>query len=142
MSFTYQAKSDKQIKDSYNRRKRENLNGFDSFHDYLNWYRSQELKCHYCGLKEIESQELAMRGILTSKRFPQNGIIGRGQSRGIWLEVDRSNPNENYSRENCILSCYYCNNDKSDIFDGMMYLEFFQNRVHFLRKLLIDKRTH
>jgi hypothetical protein len=92
-------------------------------------------------LNEVESQELSIRGILTSNRFPKNGIIGQGKSRAVWLEVDRINPNGSYSRENSVLCCYFCNNDKSDVFSGEMYSQFFQNRVTFLRQLLKNKNA-
>lgn len=117
-------------------RARNNENGFDSFQDFLEWYREQELVCSFCGLTEIESQRIAMTGILTSGRFPQAGIVGRGTNRAAWLEVDRNDPNGLYSRDNCTLSCYFCNNDKSDIFDSHQYQEFFQNRTAFLRRLI------
>lgn len=140
MPFEHKHKSIKQLKESYNRRQRDGVNGFLNFDDFLNWYNNQELFCNYCGLTEAESQEISMRSILTSNRFPQNGIIGQGKSRAIWLEVDRINPNSNYSRENSVLCCYFCNNDKSDVFSGEMYSQFFQNRVAFLRQLLLDNR--
>jgi 5-methylcytosine-specific restriction endonuclease McrA len=87
-------------------------------------------------LTEVECQKIVKTGLLTSKRFPKDGILGRGQSRGFWLEIDRVNPKENYSVQNCVLSCYFCNNDKSDVFDGENYKDFMKNRVGFLRKIL------
>jgi len=140
-NFQYRPKTIKQLKESYNRRSRDGLNGFVSFDDFLDWYNSKELNCHYCGLNEVESQELSIRGILTSNRFPKNGIIGQGKSRAVWLEVDRINPYGSYSRENSVLCCYFCNNDKSDVFSGEMYSQFFQNRVTFLRQLLKNKNA-
>ncbi len=136
MPFEHQPKTIKQLKESFNRRIRSGVNGFIDLDDFLNWYNNQNLSCFYCGLTEAESQEISMRGILRSSRFPQNGTIGQGKSRGVWLEVDRINPIGSYSRENCVLCCYYCNNDKSDVFSGEMYSQFFQNRVAFLRQLL------
>jgi hypothetical protein len=85
-------------------------------------------------------QELSITGILTSKRFPQEGTVGRGTNRGVWLEVDRIDPNGLYSRDNCVLCCYFCNNDKSDVFAGDQYVQFFQNRVAYLRQLLNERR--
>lgn len=140
MPFIYQPKTIQQLKDTYRRRVRERVNGFDSFDDFHNWYQEQDLVCHYCGLTESESQEISMTGILTSKRFPQNGIIGQGTSRAVWLEVDRLKPNGLYSRGNCVMCCYFCNNDKSDVFGGNEYTDFFQNRVQYLRQLLNDNR--
>jgi len=77
-----------------------------------------------------------MTGILTSNRFPQQGKLGRGQSRGVWLEVDRIKPKESYSPENCVLARYFCNNDKSDVFHGNDYKVFMADRVGYLRGLI------
>ncbi len=136
MNFEYKPKSIEQLRQTYNRRVRQVVNGFDSFIDFHDWYQHQKLVCHYCGLTEVESQKIAMIGILTSKRFPQNGVVGQGTNRGVWLEVDRQTPNESYSRDNCVLCCYFCNNDKSDVFSGNEYMNFYQNRVEYLRRLL------
>lgn len=140
MPFVYQPKTIQQLKNTYSRRVREGVNGFDSFDDFHDWYQEQDLVCHYCGLTESESQEISMTGILTSNRFPQNGIVGQGRSRAVWLEVDRLTPDGLYSRDNCVMCCYFCNNDKSDVFGGNEYTIFFQNRVQYLRQLLNDNR--
>lgn len=136
MSFVYQPKTVEQLRRNFNKRVRNNENGFVDFNDFLDWYRNQELVCSYCGLTEVESQRIAITGILTSNRFPQNGIVGRGTSRGAWLEVDRNDPQGVYSRDNSTLACYFCNNDKSDLLNSHQYLDFFQNRVAFLRRLI------
>jgi len=109
---------------------------FKDFNDFYNWYNDQEKKCHYCDLKEDESQKLVMLEKLKSDRFPEKGIIKRGRARGVWLEIDRKKPKENYSRTNCVLSCYFCNNDKSDIFDEISYKKFMKNRYGYLKKLI------
>jgi hypothetical protein len=132
----YKPKPVDKLKNDYSRRKQDGYSSFKDFEDFLDWYNSKEKICFYCGLKEEESQELVMTGILTSNRFPQNGISGRGQGRGIWLEVDRLKPKENYSRDNCVLCCYFCNNDKSDVFDGTEYKKFMQNRSEYLKSLI------
>lgn len=138
--MTYIPKPIEKLKSNFSQRMQKGLNSFVDFKDFVIWYNEQEKECYYCGLKEQEMQEIAMKGILKSNRFPQNGIIGRGQSRGVWLEVDRLNPKENYSRENCVLCCYFCNNDKSDVFQGNEYKEFMRNRVEYLRKKINDNR--
>ena len=134
--FQYKTKSEAQLKANFNKRNSSNLNKFIDFNDFNDWYQSQEKVCHYCKILEKEVQEIVVTGKLTSKRFPQNGINGRGTSRGMWLEVDRINPTELYSRNNSVLCCYFCNNDKSDVFNGLQYLDFFQNRAVYLRSLL------
>ncbi len=55
--------------------------------------------CHYCGrephqiLKRLKSKKLQIQ---------YNGI-------------DRFNPNEGYTNENCVSCCYYCNHAKADL---------------------------
>jgi hypothetical protein len=136
MSFEFKPKPIEKLKADFSRRKRKGLSAFVDFEEFQSWYNSQEKVCYYCGLREEESQSLVLSGILKSNRFPQNGVLGQGQSRGMWLEIDRLIPKENYSLHNCVLCCYFCNNDKSDVFHGKEY-EFFQNdRVGYLRKIL------
>jgi hypothetical protein len=136
MKFDYQPKPIEKLKADFSRRKQKGQNSFIDFADFEKWYNLQRKTCYYCGLKEEESQEIVLTGLLKSKRFPQEGILGRGQSRGVWLEVDRINPKENYSENNCVLCCYFCNNDKSDVFTGKEYQEFAKDRVEYLRNKL------
>lgn len=135
-NYKYELKPIDKLKANFSQRKSAELNSFDDFEDFLDWYNQQEKSCFYCGIEESAVQEIVMTGILKSSRFPKNGIIGRGQSRGVWLEVDRVEPKENYSRKNCVLSCYFCNNDKSDVFHGNDYKSFKSDRPGYLRKLL------
>jgi hypothetical protein len=109
---------------------------FDSFNDFYSWYSETKKQCFYCGISEKECQEIIHRGILTSNRFPTNGKFKQGVNRGYWLEIDRKKPKGKYSKSNCVLACYFCNNDKSDVFDESQYKEFYQNRAEFLRNLL------
>lgn len=135
MSWIYRIRPEKSLKDWYNTKVRENKSEFESFEDFKEWH-SQEKVCHYCGLTEVDSQEIVHKGILTSNRFPFNGFFARGVNRGYWLEIDRKQPKGKYSRENCVLSCYFCNNDKSDVFTETQYIEFKKDRVGFLKGLL------
>ncbi|MBS1546622.1 MAG: hypothetical protein JST38_11320 [Bacteroidetes bacterium] len=135
-SFEYRPKSQRQLKSNYKSRCNMGTNGFYSFDSFHKWYCGTKKICHYCGLTELQSQEIVVRELLTSKRFPQKGHTGPGKARGMWLEVDRINPKRKYSNKNCVLACYFCNNDKSDVFNGDDYKRFFQNRYKFLKKLL------
>ena len=136
MDFKYQKKSVEKLKKNYSERIRKGFNGFNDFEDFLDWYNLEEKICKYCGLTEEESQKIVMTSILKSNRFPENGKIGQGKSRGVWLEVDRLEPKGQYSRENAVLCCYFCNNDKSDVFSGQEYLKFRENRIEYLRDKL------
>jgi 5-methylcytosine-specific restriction endonuclease McrA len=138
MSWTYQEKSIGQLNTWYNDKVRKKLSGFVSAEDFLNWYKEtvSSGKCFYCGLTERESQQIVHHGLLTSKRFPLAGKLSQGVNRGYWLEIDRRNPMGNYSRDNCVPCCYFCNNDKSDVFTDEQYKEFIKNRSSFLINLL------
>ena len=88
-------------------------------------------------MKEIEQFTIINNGLLKSKRF----FIEKNGNRGKYLEVDRRDPNGPYSIDNCVLSCYFCNNDKSDVFNESQYDDLNGNnrsnhRVNFLRSLL------
>ena len=45
--------------------------------------------------------------------------------RGPVLEIDKKINDKPYSPENCVLACYYCNNDKSYTLDADDYKKFF-----------------
>lgn len=137
----YQPKTLQQLRNWFNGKNRRKVTTFSSFEDFCKWYQEEKKCCAYCGLTEEESQQIVKRSILTSKRFPQNGEVLRGKARGMWLEIDRKDPNGIYSEENCVLCCYFCNNDKSDVFDENQYRMFageknLKQRAAYLRKLL------
>ena len=118
---------------------------FDSFQSFYNWYKKEYEEgkgcCSYCGISEEVVRELVIQEILKSARFPKNGKPARGRSRGLSLEVDRKKPENGYESGNCALCCYFCNNDKSDVFTDVEYQEFFQNRSEYLRKLYNSKES-
>jgi len=141
MSWEYRYKTDKQLRSWYNDKVRKGVNGFIDFTDFKDWYNDniKDRHCYYCGLTERKSQQIIHNGILKSKRFPLEGMFSQGVNRGYWLEVDRKNPVGNYSKENCVPSCYFCNNDKSDVFTDIQYKEFVKDRLGFLQNILKEK---
>jgi hypothetical protein len=98
--------------------------------EFFTWYNKYlKLGCFYCGL-EIQSQiRLINSGKFSSNRFfnnkyeSKNGVEKYG-TRGKSLEVDRKDPKGAYSVDNCVLCCYFCNNDKSDVFSAEQYIIF------------------
>jgi len=62
-------------------------------------------KCHYCGISEEEI------GLLRSE-----GLINTKNARGRHHEIDRINSNKEYTEDNIVLACYWCNNAKTDEF--------------------------
>jgi len=61
--------------------------------------------CSYCGVNIDEIQRLRKNLKISSK-----------SGRGFTLEVDRMEPNKEYTVNNCSMSCYWCNNAKTDEF--------------------------
>jgi len=64
-------------------------------------------ECSYCGISLRQIEKLGREGKLQNKR---------ADTRGYALEVDRISPNKEYTKENCCMSCYWCNNAKTDEF--------------------------
>lgn len=110
----------------------EKKSGFGSFNRFYDWWLSQyalnDRRCKYCQVEEHKVRELIKCGGMRSRK-----------SRGLVLEVDRKNPNVPYSKDNCNLVCYFCNNDKSNIFNEEEYLRFFQRRKEYIDDLYEKK---
>lgn len=66
----------------------------------------KEKACYYCGITLDEISALADEG----KLFKKN-------ERGWTFEIDRKKPNQEYTKDNCVATCYWCNNAKTDEFD-------------------------
>lgn len=81
----------------------------DAFSDLIN---AKKTKCHYCGITPDQIQLLIKKKRLYKKR-----------SRGFQLEIDRKKPNEEYTPENSVLCCYWCNNAKTDEFCDQEFME-------------------
>jgi len=90
----------KKLKDEYASIFNEN---FKSAYDDL----MKEEKCTYCGIHIDQIKALGKNKKLNNKR---------SDTRGYTLEIDRKLPNLEYSKENCCMACYWCNNAKTDEF--------------------------
>lgn len=118
----------KRVKKNYNKK----YLGFGSSDDFANWYVEQlkinDCKCFYCDTSIHDIAKLIDQGKLRKRKI-------RYGSRGNVLEIDKNN--DSYSQENCVLACYYCNNDKSYIFEKNDYKNHFgSNRKLYFEKLL------
>lgn len=70
----------------------------------------QELHCGYCGVSQKQIDEL-------DKIYEEyNGYGLTKRPRGYKMEVDQMFPDKGYIEGNIILSCYWCNNAKTDTF--------------------------
>jgi len=96
--------------------------GFENKAEFADWFigqlKRQNLSCHYCETSILDINSLIDRGLLKKRK------TGYGW-RGPVLEVDKRSNHLGYSPENCVLSWYYCNNDKSYTLDSEAYKQFF-----------------
>jgi hypothetical protein len=78
-----------------------------SLHDFERFVNGRDSvpRCAYCNINESIINELANKEKIFKK-----------SQRGYSFEIDRKNSNKEYSKENCVLSCYWCNNAKTDEF--------------------------
>lgn len=77
--------------------------------EFINWYGDdcKDRQCEYCLIKESEIKTLISQGKIYTKRLT---------TRGRTMEVDRKDPKGHYEIKNLIMSCYWCNNAKTDEF--------------------------
>lgn len=106
--------------------------GFKDKNDFSDWFISQlkanNCRCYYCETSIHDIRRLIEAGILKERK------IGNG-FRGKILEVDKNE--EKYLKDHCVVSCYYCNNDKSYISEKEDYKENFGvNRKIYFEKLI------
>lgn len=84
--------------------------------DFNEWYKNKEKKCCYCGVKEDD---------LTKYFNSNNSQYVEARQRGQYLEIERivTAPKEKnvYSKENTDLTCYICNNAKSDFLSAKKF---------------------
>ncbi len=66
---------------------------------------TSQTSCYYCGLSLKDFKLL----------YNQHQIFKKA-NRGFNLELDRKHPNLEYTKENCVMACYWCNNAKTDEF--------------------------
>ncbi len=86
-------------------------------------------ECEYCGITEKDIDKLIREGNINTKRLT---------SRGRTMEVDRKDGHGEYSLDNIVLSCYWCNNAKTDEFT---YDEFKEIAPHIKKAFKTRKKT-
>jgi hypothetical protein len=115
------------VKKLYSRTKH---TGFPNAQAFSDWWMSKLTEqngcCIYCETPIGLIRKL-IEGQLLNKRKVGYGF------RGPYLELERKEARGIYDANNCALSCYYCNNDKSYIYSEDEYKEFFApaKRRHF-----------
>lgn len=96
------------------------------FEIFENWFINSEKKCFYCKITENEIDQLWKKYPVLTKR-----------KRGKSLEIERLDPNQEYTKiNNLVFSCYWCNNAKTDTFSkeefkklGLVIQEIWKERL-------------
>jgi hypothetical protein len=119
------------VANNYNRAKHK---GFTDKYDFADWFVNQlkenNCECHYCGTSIHDIRKLINAGLLKERK------TGFGY-RGKILEVDKND--DDYTKDQCVLSCYYCNNDKSYTSEKDDYKEHFGANGNIYFKKLLQK---
>ena len=68
--------------------------------------------CEYCKITLDTINQLANNKKIFKKTY----------QRGYTMEIDRKKPNLEYTKENCVPCCYWCNNAKTDEFTDEEFL--------------------
>ncbi|WP_018109419.1 hypothetical protein [Bacteroides propionicifaciens] len=104
----------------------------ETFWDFKKWYDSVERKCYYCGITETEIEQLWKKEQTKNKALTE-------RNRGKKLEIERLSPKEPYHKiDNLVLSCYWCNNAKTDTFTAEEFKEIGETIGKIWKKRLTE----
>jgi len=97
--------------------------GFSDLNDIALWFikqfKEQEGRCCYCESHIADIKLLIEKEIIKPRRVKGDGV------RGPRFEIERMDSVTNvYEPANCMLACYYCNNDKSNVYDAEDYKKY------------------
>ena len=106
---------------------------FGTKNDLAAWFiqqlKKQNYCCYYC-----ETSIFLIKKLIANKLLKTRNTRGEGK-RGPVLEIDKND--DTYIPGNCVLSCYYCNNDKSYISAKEDYKKYFgENRKKYFEELI------
>jgi hypothetical protein len=109
-----------------------NYHSVFSFEDFkmLVAVDNENFKCHYCGVTIDMILQLVMKGKVFKKHV----------TRGFNLEIDRKRPNEEYTKDNCVLCCYWCNNAKTDEFSHDEFVDVGKALTAIWQQRLTDEK--
>jgi len=101
--------------------------------DFEAFINKEKNQCHYCGIKESDIEELNKISKIKTKRF-----LTRGRS----MEIDRINPFGDYSESNILLSCYWCNNAKTDEFSYFEFKKFIAPKIQEVWEIRLQRKLY
>ncbi|RLA84625.1 MAG: hypothetical protein DRG78_00980 [Epsilonproteobacteria bacterium] len=112
------ASDSKECKKEANKLTEEEKEAFNNSKDKYNVHFEENFK--YADFKSmlVENNQCCYCGISLNNLYSlrEKGKISSKSGRGFSMEIDRRSPNLEYSKENCCMSCYWCNNAKTDEF--------------------------
>lgn len=74
---------------------------------------NETASCYYCGTTKEQFDKLYHAHKIFKKT-----------ARGFNFEIDRKEPNKEYTESNCVMTCYWCNNAKTDEFNAEEFKPF------------------
>jgi hypothetical protein len=125
------------LRSRYNNLKKRNgeKSFFNNFEEFLDWSdKNSSNICGYCKITQDQLRDLAeLRGPDGEPNITLNG--GDKRKTGT-MEIDKRDPGEGYTSDNCIFACPFCNNAKSNLIDEDNWRELFSKTMH---QYLIDE---
>jgi 5-methylcytosine-specific restriction endonuclease McrA len=85
-----------------------------NFQEFKEWFDSKGRVCHYCKISQEEFNQLW--DVKSEEQLTK-------RLRGRKLEVERLRPNDDYTLDNMVACCYWCNNAKTDTFTEKEFLK-------------------
>lgn len=116
------AKDDFQyINGRFSQKQKDYKNAFNgSFEAFLAWWCEKTPEngirhCCYCGIDKNTLKDAFKNGLVISKKPSFSGE----------LQIERKDPDGDYSTDNCEFACVICNNAKSDMISAEDFKKFF-----------------
>jgi len=127
------------VQDAYEAMKNFNLTEneeSDWFNDYMEQFKDRYPFDIFLKHSKADTCEYCKITLDTINKLADNQqIFKKPYQRGYTMEIDRKKPNLEYTTENCVPCCYWCNNAKTDEFND----EEFRPIAEEIRKAL-EKR--
>ena len=105
---------------------------------WISILKNQKFKCFYCESDIRNIQKLICNRVIGIRRRGRYGFSG------LHLELDHKNANKKDNNSgNLVADCYYCNNDKSNVINHFIFLNYFgPQRKRAFDELLRDNRIN
>lgn len=87
---------------------------------WIDIIKGQKMKCYYCETDLRIIQQLILEKIINPRKRGRYGFSG------LHFELDHKNFDTiDNSRTNLVASCYYCNNDRSNLISDDIFKKYF-----------------